>query len=53
VVGDDACDASHLDSQEGYPAGDMNTDCIVDLLDLGEFASAWLNCSDVLTNCID
>lgn len=53
VVGNDACDASHLDSGEPYPAGDMNEDCIVDLLDLHEFAAAWLNCTDGLANCAD
>jgi len=53
VVGDNPCDASHLDSQEPYPPGDMNTDCLVDLLDLAEFAAAWLNCTDVLTACAD
>lgn len=52
VVGDDACDASHLDSSAAYNPGDENQDCIVDLADfITLIADSWLNCTDTLTNC--
>jgi len=51
-VGDDACDASHLQTDDPYNDADINEDCIVDLTDLTELIlNAWLDCSDTLTNC--
>jgi hypothetical protein len=52
VVGDDACDASHIDSGAEYNAADENQDCIVDLADfVALIATNWLNCTDTLTTC--
>ncbi len=52
VVGDDACDASHLDTGAAYNAADENQDCIVDLDDLvALIINDWLECTDTLTNC--
>lgn len=52
VVGDDSCDASHLDSGAAYDAGDANRDCIVDLADFMELiAGSWLNCTNTLEGC--
>jgi hypothetical protein len=52
VVGDDSCDASHIDSGAAYDAGDANQDCIVDLADFVELiASSWLNCTNTEEGC--
>ncbi|HOL31995.1 MAG TPA: hypothetical protein PK052_08430 [Anaerohalosphaeraceae bacterium] len=51
IVGDDACDASHLLTGRPYSAGDLNRDCIVDGMDLALFAAGWLDCTDWLTHC--
>lgn len=52
VVGTDACDASHVFTGQAYNPADANEDCIVDLADLQLLiVDAWLNCTDVLTDC--
>lgn len=52
VVGNDACDASHIETGDPYNVADYNQDCIVDILDFAELiADDWLNCTDTLTNC--
>ena len=52
VVGDDACDASHINLANEYDPGDVNQDCIIDLLDFAELIAAnWLDCTDTLMNC--
>jgi hypothetical protein len=51
IVGDDSCDASHLETGAPFKAGDFNRDCIVDLTDLVQFMEHWLVCTDGLTNC--
>lgn len=52
VVGDDACDASHIESGDPYNDADQNQDCIVDLTDfVSLIIDDWLNCTDTLTNC--
>jgi len=52
VVGDDACDASHISTGDPYDAGDQNQDCIVDLQDFMALIIAdWLECTDTLDNC--
>jgi hypothetical protein len=52
VVGDDACDASHINTGAAYDAGDVNEDCIVDMQDLALLIAAnWLDCTDTQTNC--
>lgn len=51
IVGNDACDASHILTGANYYSGDFNQDCIVDLDDLAVVASSWLDCTDTLTNC--
>ena len=52
VVGDDACDASHINLGDAYNDADQNQDCVVDLLDfVALIASDWLNCTDTLANC--
>lgn len=52
IVGNDACDASHMSTGAPYNAADQNTDCIVDLADLATLIAAnWLDCTDTLTNC--
>lgn len=54
VVGDDPCDASHIDSGALYNDADYNEDCIVNLADFVELiARDWLNCTDDLTHCAD
>lgn len=52
VVGDDTCDASHIESGDPYNPGDGNQDCVVDLADLQELiVNDWLNCTDDLMDC--
>lgn len=52
VVGDDACDASHLQTGSAYNPADINQDCLVDLLDFVTLiADDWLGCTDTLTLC--
>jgi hypothetical protein len=52
VVGENACDASHIKLKNDYDAGDFNKDCIVNLEDLATLiAKDWLRCSDEETNC--
>ncbi|MEN6308489.1 MAG: DNRLRE domain-containing protein [Anaerohalosphaeraceae bacterium] len=52
VVGQDACDASHLSRGDAYDAGDVNQDCIVNLEDFAVLISSnWLDCTDTLTQC--
>ncbi|MBN1124476.1 MAG: DNRLRE domain-containing protein [Sedimentisphaerales bacterium] len=52
VVGDNPCDASHLNTGDPYNAADQNEDCIVDLEDfVALIAVNWLDCTDVLTGC--
>ena len=52
VVGDDACDASHIETGADYNAADANQDCMVDLTDLQLLmVDNWLNCTDSLDNC--
>lgn len=52
VVGDDACDASHLESGAAYNDADENQDCLVDVEDfLALIIEDWLDCTDILTNC--
>lgn len=52
VVGEDACDASHLLLGNDYDPGDFNEDCMVDMLDFAELISRnWMICTDELTNC--
>ena len=52
VVGNDACDASHLYDGTDYDPGDINLDCIVNLNDFALLiAKNWLNCTDTLDNC--
>lgn len=54
VVGEDACDASHIQTGDPYNEADENEDCLVNLLDFVELiANDWLNCTDTLTNCAD
>ncbi|MCE5186945.1 MAG: hypothetical protein LLF76_12545 [Planctomycetaceae bacterium] len=54
VVGNDACDASHLDTEQEYNKADINQDCIVDLQDFVEYIAAnWLECSDTMNHCAD
>ena len=54
VVGNNACDASHLKFGDLYPydRGDQNQDCVVDLQDFMVLIIAdWLKCSDMRGNC--
>ncbi len=52
VVGDNACDASHLSTGKPYAAGDVNQDCIVNLEDFAIlFGSNWLDCTNTLADC--
>jgi hypothetical protein len=52
VVGDNACDASHLSTGKPYAAGDVNQDCIVNLEDFAIlFGSSWRNCTNTLAGC--
>ena len=52
VVGDDACDASHILTGDDYNEADQNEDCIVDLTDLAELIlNDWLSCTDDQTDC--
>ncbi len=52
IVGDNPCDASHMNTGAPYITGDENEDCLVDLWDLATLiAPNWLNCTDTLTNC--
>ena len=52
IVGEDACDASHMATGDEYNAADQNQDCIVDLTDLvALILSDWLNCTDQLADC--
>ena len=51
-VGNDACGTSHMMPEAGaYHAFDFNQDCIVDMRDFAEVAAAWLDCTDILTDC--
>lgn len=51
VVGDDACDASHIDTGADYNVADQNEDCIVDLEDfMVLIARDWLNETDWRAN---
>lgn len=50
VVGDNSCDASHLETGSAYAPGDDNEDCVVDLEDfLSLIARDWLNNTDHVT----
>ena len=50
VVGDNSCDASHLETGAAYAPGDDNEDCVVDLKDfLSLIAVDWLNNTDHVT----
>ena len=52
VVGDDACDASHMSTGDPYNPADDNQDCIVGMADFSSIiADNWLDCTDTLTNC--
>jgi len=52
VVGDDSCDASHIETGDPYNPADFNEDCIVDLEDLQSFIlNDWLSCTNLLTGC--
>jgi hypothetical protein len=52
IVGDDACDASHVSTGGAYNPADQNGDCIVNLADFAVlFAANWLDCTDTLANC--
>jgi pectate lyase len=51
IVGEDSCDASHLETDAPYHAGDFNRDCIVNMTDLMEFLEQWLACTDTVTFC--
>jgi hypothetical protein len=52
VVGDNSCDASHLETGTLYNVADTNEDCIVNLKDLTLLIlEDWLYCTDTLTNC--
>jgi hypothetical protein len=52
VVGDNACDASHLSTGKPYDAGDVNHDCIVNLEDFAIlFGNNWLDCTNTLAKC--
>ncbi len=52
IVGDDACDASHMSTGDPYNAADENEDCIVGVADFAAIIAAnWLDCTDTLTNC--
>lgn len=52
VVGDDSCDASHINTGLAYDDGDMNMDCIIDLQDFALLiATNWLDCTDTLMDC--
>ncbi|HOM60126.1 MAG TPA: DNRLRE domain-containing protein [Anaerohalosphaeraceae bacterium] len=52
VVGDNACDASHLSTGKPYDAGDVNQDCIVNLEDFAIlFGNNWLDCTNTLAKC--
>lgn len=52
VVGEDACDASHLSTGADYAAGDVNEDCLVNLEDFALLIAVnWMDCTDMLTNC--
>ena len=52
VVGDNPCDASHIDTSDDYDAGDINLDCIVNLEDFALLIAAnWQDCTDTLMDC--
>jgi hypothetical protein len=51
VIGDDACDASHMITGDPYATADYNQDCEVNLSDLAIVAASWLSCTDILTDC--
>lgn len=52
IVGNTACEASHMSTGHDYDPGDYNQDCVVDLVDFAELIAAnWLNCTDTQTNC--
>ena len=51
IVGDTACDASHIKTGDLYNVADINEDCYVDLGDLSEIARNWLDCTDEETAC--
>lgn len=52
VVGDDVCDASHIETGDAFNVADQNEDCIVNLTDLvALIINDWLKCTDDLTNC--
>lgn len=52
VIGEDACDASHIETVHAFNAADTNEDCIVDLTDLLDLIVAdWLNCTDGQMGC--
>ncbi len=47
VLAADACAASSQDPDFSYASGDINKDCIVDLVDFTEMALNWLNCNSL------
>ena len=52
VVGNNACDASHINLGDAYNEADANQDCAVNIIDFVMLiASDWLSCTDTLTNC--
>lgn len=50
-VGTTACDVSHMSTGEAYSAGDMNHDCIVNMVDAALFAMSWQDCTNMLMGC--
>lgn len=51
IVGNNSCHASYL-SGTNYNSKDFNTDCTVDLVDLADFAAAWLTCTNTQEGCL-
>ncbi len=52
VVGEDACDASHLNTGDAYNRSDVNEDCLVNLEDYALLIAVnWMDCTDTLSGC--
>jgi pectate lyase len=50
-IGTTPCEASHLSTGEPYSAGDINHDCVVNMLDAALFSMEWQSCTNALTDC--
>lgn len=51
IVGEDSCHASHLSTSDDYSPSDFNHDCIVNIQDIAQFITNWLNCTNTLESC--